>query len=116
MENNSDILTDKRKILSILSHASILLGVTGIPIIIPLTIVIFSEDAIVIKNAKEVLNFCITYYILGIIAWLLVFFIIGIPLLIWIIISSWIKPIIAIYRISQNSNYIHYYSSIFRLI
>ena len=107
---------ERRKILSILAHASILLGLSGFAILIPLAIVIFSKDSVVIKNAKEALNFYLVYLILGTISFFLSFFIVGIPFLIILIISSFISPIIAILKIAENPNLVYRYFLLFRFV
>lgn len=111
-QSNSD---DNRKILSILSHGSILFGSTVISIGVPIAILLLSEDSVVKRNAKEALNFYITCWILAIIFVFLIFLLIGIPLLILLLIASWVMPIMAIVRIIENPDRSYRYPLIFHL-
>ena len=107
---------DNRKILSILSHGSILFGSTVISIGVPIAILLLSEDPIVKSNAKESLNFYISCYIWAIVFVILIFLVIGIPLLILLLIASWVMPIIAIVRILENPDRSYRYPLIFHLL
>jgi uncharacterized Tic20 family protein len=63
MQTTTD--TDKRKLLSILSHGSIFLSALVISIAIPLGILIISDDPVVKANAKEALNFHLNVWLYG---------------------------------------------------
>jgi uncharacterized Tic20 family protein len=65
MNNNSS--NNKRKLLSIISYASVFSRSAVITIGIPIAILLLSKDTVVKKNAKEALNFFINAYIYGII-------------------------------------------------
>lgn len=95
---------NNRTILSVLAHGSILFGSTVITISVPIAILVISEDAIVKENAKEALNFFINYYILGRVCLILMFLIIGFPLLFLLLITGWVMPIIAIVNILNKPN------------
>ena len=82
----------------------------------PIAILLLSEDSIVKRNAKEALNFYITCYIWGIIFAILIFLLIGIPLLILLLIASWVMPIIAIVRILENPDRSYRYPLIFHIL
>ena len=110
-ENN-----DNRKILSIVSHASILLGFTVMAVAIPIIILLSSKDLVVKENAKESLNFFINSYVLAIICIPLTFVIIGIPLLILLLIATWVMPIIAIVKILENPARSYRYPVILHLL
>ena len=116
MKDNLSNSDDNRKILSILSHGSILFSSTVISIGVPIAILLLSEDSIVKRNAKEALNFYITCYIWGIILAILIFLLIGIPLLILLLIASWVMPIIAIVRILENPHRSYRYPLIFHIL
>jgi uncharacterized Tic20 family protein len=95
-------LTTKRKLLSGLSHGSIFISATVVSIGIPIAIYLVSDDVIVKQNAKEALNFHLNVWLYGIIFGILVFFLIGIPLL-WLLgIVSVIAPIFAIVKILND--------------
>ena len=89
----------QRKFLSVLSHGAIFFSSTIVAIGIPIAILLISEDAVVQENAKEALNFYVTFSIYVIISMLLVIILIGFPLIIMLIISSFIMPILAIAKV-----------------
>lgn len=115
-DNLSDRDNDNRKLLSLLSHGSILFGSTVISVGVPIAILLLSKDAVVQQNAKEALNFLITCYILACIFFILLFLLIGFPLLILLLIASWVMPIIALIKIIENPDRSYRYHFIFRLI
>ncbi len=49
--------TDKRKLLSVLSHASVFFSVTLLAVGIPIGVWFTSDDPVVKDNAKEAINF-----------------------------------------------------------
>lgn len=116
MNNKLGMDNDNRKILSILSHGSIFFSSTVVSIGVPIAILLLSEDFVVKENAKEALNFYISCYILAIIFVFLIFLLIGIPLLILLLIASWVMPIIAIVRILENPNHSYRYPLIFHIL
>ena len=116
MSDQQNQFKDKRKILSVASHLSILFSSSLVSILIPVAIILLSEDEVAIGNAKEALNFCITICILGICFVLLIFFRIGYPLLILLGIASWIMPIIAIFKILKNPDRVYRYPLILHLL
>ena len=59
--------SDKRKLLSSLSHASIFLSGLIISIGIPIAIYLLSEDPVVKANAREAINFHFNVWLYGII-------------------------------------------------
>lgn len=115
MNNNPNKLDNNRKILSLLSHVSILFASTGIAVGIPILIMGLSQDSVVKENAKEALNFFITCYILGFICLVLIFAVIGFPLLILLGIASVIMPIMASLKVAQNPDRSYRYPLILRL-
>lgn len=116
MDENPNQDSDNRKILSILSHGSILFGSTVVTIGVPIAILLLSQDSIVKSNAKEALNFYVTCYILAIVFAFLIFLLIGIPLLILLFLASWVMPIIAIVKILENPDRSYRYPLVFRLL
>ena len=116
MKDNLSNDSENRKILSILSHGSILFGSTIISIGVPIAILLLSEDPIVKASAKEALNFYISCYILAIIFICLIFVLIGFPLLFLLLIASWIMPVIAIIKIAENPDRIYRYPLTLRLL
>ncbi len=108
--------TDKRKILSALCHGAIFFSVTILSIGIPIGILFITDDSVVKDNAKESLNFHINIYIYGIIFGILVWLLIGFPLLVLLGIVNFVMPIIAILNVMNNPNQPYRYPFIFRLL
>lgn len=50
---------EKRKLLSALSHGALILNVAVLPLLIPIAVLVLSDDPIVQQNAREALNFVI---------------------------------------------------------
>ena len=107
---------DQRKLLSALCHGAIFFSSTIVSLGIPLGILLITNDSVVKENAKESLNFHINLYIYALIFVLLIFVIIGIPLLVLLGIVSWVMPILAIIQIVSNPNVPYRYPFIFRLV
>lgn len=108
--------TDKRKILSALCHGAIFLSTTIVSVGIPIAILFLTDDSVVKSNAKESLNFHINIYIYAIIFGILIWLLIGIPLLVLLGIISFVMPIIAILNVMNNPNKPYCYPFIFRLL
>jgi hypothetical protein len=108
--------SDKRKLLSILCHGAIFFSATIVTIGIPIAILLVSDDPVVKDNAKESLNFHINLYIYGAIAGILIWVLIGFPLLFLLGIISWVMPILAIIKIFADPDQPYRYPFIFRLV
>ncbi len=124
--------TDKRKILSALCHGAIFFTITNIvSIVIPIVIILLTDDSIVKDNAKESINFHINIYIyafiFGILIWLasafpfsgiplFPLFPFGIILLVLLVIVTVVMAIIAILNVKSNPNQPYPYPFIFRLL
>lgn len=106
---------DRRKILSAVAHASSLVGWAFVPILVPIAILLLSDDPIVKDNAKQSLNFqinivmyCAIFALLS--SLLHLFYLpIGITLLILIVIAliilviaSFVMPIFAIISVASK--------------
>ncbi|MEL6929067.1 MAG: DUF4870 domain-containing protein [Cyanobacteria bacterium J06600_6] len=107
---------DRRKILSVLAHASILFSSTVLSIGIPLAIILLADDEVAISNAKEAFNFCLTVYLLAICCVPLMFALIGFPLLILLAIATMVMPIFAVVKIIKNPHRTYRYPLIWRLL
>jgi uncharacterized protein len=57
--------TDKRKLLSALSHGAIFFSTTVVSVGIPIAILLVSDDLIVKENAKESINFHFNVWFYG---------------------------------------------------
>ncbi|NEQ41589.1 MAG: DUF4870 domain-containing protein [Okeania sp. SIO3I5] len=124
--------SERRKILSALCHGAIFFSVTNIvSIVIPIVIILLTDDSIVKDNAKESINFHINIYIyalvFGILIWFgwrfpfngiisFVLFPFGIPLLVLLAIFAVVMAIIAIINVKNNPNQPYRYPFIFHLL
>ncbi len=106
---------NQRKLLSVLCHGAIFFSATVFSVGLPIAILFTSQDSVVKENAKESLNFHINLYICAFIFILLLFLLIGFPLLALLGGASWVMPIIAIVQIINNPDQPYRYPFIFRL-
>lgn len=106
----------KRIILSALCHGAIFFSATIVSVGIPILVRFIIDDSVVNDNAKESLNFHINIYIYAIIFSILIWLLIGIPLLVLLGIVSFVMPIIAIFNVISNPNKPYRYPFIFRLL
>jgi len=107
---------DKRKLLSSLSHGAIFVSSLGISVLIPLSILLVSDDPIVKENARESLNFHFNIWIYEAIFGFLTLILIGWPLLALTVLVSWVMPILTIIKVFANPNESYRYPFIFRLL
>ncbi|MEB3177660.1 MAG: DUF4870 domain-containing protein [Nostocaceae cyanobacterium] len=108
--------TDKRKLLSALSHGSIFFSLLGISIGIPIAILFVSDDPVVKENAKEALNFHFNVWLYGIIFGILTWVLIGFLLLGILQIINLVMPILAILQALSTPEKPFRYPFIFRLL
>ncbi len=92
-----------------------------VSIIIPIVIILLTDDSIVKDNAKESLNFHINIYIYAFIFGILIWFgcrfpFSDIPLLVLLVIVTVVMAIIAILNVKSNPNKPYRYPFIFRLL
>ncbi len=106
----------QRKLLSVLCHGAIFFSSTLVSVAIPVAILLTTTDAVIKQNAKESLNFHINIYIYAIGCLLLMFLLIGFPLLIALGIASLVMPIIAIVRVLEDPNRAYSYPFILKLL
>ncbi|MDY6781896.1 MAG: DUF4870 domain-containing protein [Cyanobacteriota bacterium] len=111
---------DKRKLLSILSHASVFFAALWVFIGVPFGIFLISDDPVVKANAKEVLNFHFNIWLYQAILGILWVSIIGIPIA-WVLtpfffLFHWITPVLAILKSSSNPDEAYRYPFIFRIL
>lgn len=107
---------DQRKLLSALSHGSIFFSSLVVSIGIPIAILFVTDDPVVKENAKEAINFHINLYLYAIIFSLLIFVVIGIPLLVLLGVVSFVMPILAIVQTLSEYNRPYRYPLIWRLV
>lgn len=96
------MLTTEQKVLSAVCHLGVFIG---LPVIIPLIILLFTKDGFIKTQAMEALGFHIMLLVTGAIGGILVFILIGIPILIVLAVMTFIFPIIATIKIANNEDY-----------
>ena len=106
--------SDKRKILSAVSHGSIFFSALVLTAGIPIAIWFISDDPVVKDNAREALNFHLNVWIYGIIFGILTWILIGYVLLGILFLVQLIMPILAVIKILRDSDSIYRYPFIFR--
>lgn len=112
--------TDKRKLLSILSHASVFFASLWVFIGLPIGILFVSDDPVVKANAKEVLNFHFNIWLYEAIIAVLWLSIVGIPLALilmpFFFLFHWVTPVLAILKALNNPDEPYRYPFIFRIL
>lgn len=108
--------SDKRKLLSALSHGSIFFSLLGVSIGIPIAILFVSDDPVVKDNAKEALNFHFNVWLYGIIFGVLTLILIGFLLLGILQVINVVLPVLAILHSLSNTEQSYRYPFIFRLL
>ncbi len=106
----------QRKLLSALSHGAIFFSSLLVSIAVPIVILFITNDPVVKANAVESLNFHINTYIYAIIFALLIFVVIGIPLLVLLGIATFVLPIMAIIKVLSNPDRPYRYPFLFRIL
>lgn len=111
--------TDKRKLLSALSHGSIFLSGVFVSIGVPIAVLFVSDDPVVKENAKEAINFHLNVWLYGAIVGVLAFLTLGLLGLIlgpiWLLVH-WGLSILAIIQTLGNPDQPFRYPFIFRLV
>ena len=108
--------TDKRKLLSALSHGSIFFSLLGVSVGIPIVVLLVSDDPVVKENAKEALNFHFNVWLYGIIFGILTVILIGFLLLSILQVVNLVLPILAILHCFNKTEEPYRYPFIFRLL
>lgn len=108
--------TDKRKLLSALSHGSIFFSIIGVSVGIPIAILLVSDDPVVKDNAREALNFHLNLWVYGGIFWVLQAILIGFLLLPILGIVNLVMPVLAILHCLSNTDQPYRYPFIFRIL
>ena len=106
----------KRKLLSALCHVSTFLSWFIIPVAVPIVVLCVSDDPIVRENAKEAVNYYISFILYYAIGALLLLALIGIPLLVLTAVADYVLPIMAIVHCLTNLSKPYRYPFIFRLV
>lgn len=115
MENiNYD--SDKRKILSAVSHGSIFFSQLLLSAGVPIAVMVLSDDPIVKENSREALNFHLNVWVYSIIFGILAVVLIGWPFLIALGIAQFVLPILAILKSVKEPEGVFKYPFIFRVL
>lgn len=102
MQSTEDIGT--RKILSAVSHGSIFFNTLLVSVGVPIAILLISNDSVVKENAKEAINFHLNIWFWKVVAGILAWVLIGIPLLLVVFLVDLIMPIFGIFHSLTNPN------------
>jgi hypothetical protein len=89
-------------VLSLIAHGASFFSSTILSIIVPILILSLSTDAVVKANARESINFQLNIMIWGLVAAVLMFVVVGIPMLFVVVIWSLIAPLIAVLKVADN--------------
>lgn len=116
---------DQRKLLSALAHGSNFFSSLFASIAIPIVIIIATDDQVTKKNAKAALNFQLTFWLYGIILFILALvsvFTLAISILpviiifiIFLAVFNFIMPIIGILQVLTNPYKSFHYPLTFKI-
>ncbi|MEA5598261.1 DUF4870 domain-containing protein [Rivularia sp. UHCC 0363] len=109
--------TDKRKLLSAISHGAIFFSSTVVSIAVPIFILFTTEDPVVKSNAKEAINFHFNVWLCGLIIGVLAtvtFGLLGFLFGIWFLVH-WGLTIWALSHVLGDSEKPFRYPFIFRV-
>ena len=87
---------DKRKALSVASHASIFISQLVLSAGVPLAVLLLSDDDVTKENAKEALNFHFNMWLYSVLLIIPAWLIIGLPLVALLGLIQVVMPIFAI--------------------
>ena len=96
------MLTTEQKLLSGAAHLGTFVG---LPILIPLIVMLLSGDEFVKTQAKEALAFQLSMAVIAAVGWILFIILIGIPILILVAVLLIVLPITAVIKIADNVDY-----------
>ena len=96
------MLTTEQKIFCAICHLGTFVG---LPVLAPLVVLLLSNDEFVKQQAKEALAFQIGMLAIAAIGGLLIFIVIGVPILIAVAFATVILPIIATINIADSKDY-----------
>lgn len=111
--------TDKRKLLSALSHGSIFFSAAILAIGIPIAVLFVSDDPVVKENAKEAINFHFNVWLYGAVITALAFLTFGLLGLILypiFFLIHWGLSLWAVVSTLSNPDQAFRYPFIFRLL
>ena len=111
--------TDKRKLLSALSHGSIFFSAVLVSVGLPIAVLFVSDDPVVKENAKEAINFHFNIWLYGVVIGVVTFLTFGLlGLILYPIyfLVHWGFSVLAIYQTLSNPDQAFRYPFIFRLL
>jgi len=106
----------KRKILSALCHGATFFNWTFASILVPIVVLLISDDAVTKENATETLNFHLNMWVYYAIAGILVFLLVGFVLLPILAVVSVVMPVVAIVKVLAAPETAFRYPFIWRVI
>lgn len=106
--------SDKRKILSIVSHGSIFVSQLVLSAGVPFAILFLSDDPVVKENAREALNFHFNMWLYSILLIIPAALIIGLPLVALLSLVQVVMPVFAILSSVTAPDEAYRYPFIFR--
>jgi uncharacterized protein len=107
--------TDKRKLLSALSHGSIFFSAALISVGLPIAVLFVSDDPVVKENAQEAINFHFNVWLWGLIIGVLNFVLIGFFLWPFYFVIHWALTAWALWSCFNNPDQAFRYPLIFRV-
>lgn len=111
---------DRRKLLSLLAHASIFINWTFVSFALPIALYLLIDDVVVKNNAKEAINFHLNLYIYAAIVAVLYALVITIPAAVVLSLlyglAVFIFPIIAMIQVASSSDRSYRYPFIFHIL
>ncbi|MGC1308777.1 MAG: DUF4870 domain-containing protein [Phormidesmis sp.] len=112
METSFD--SDKRKLLSAASHASIFFSQLIFSAGVPFALMLLSDDPVIKENSKEALNFHFNMWLYSVLLIIPAWLIIGLPLVALLALVQVILPIFAILSCVTDPDKAYRYPFIFR--
>lgn len=108
--------TDKRKLLSCLSHGSIFLSTLVLSVGIPIVVLMVSDDPVIKDNARDAINFHLNVWVYEV----LFAFLFWVPFL-WplfgiVFFAHWLLPVLAILHCLKKFDSPYRYPLIFRVL
>lgn len=96
------------KVLSALAHGSIFFSSTLVSIGVPILIIMAVNDATVKQNAIEAINLHLNLYLWLVVGLLLSVCMVGIPVIMVVLLASWVLPVIAVISVLTGNDVYRY--------
>jgi len=102
--------------LSVVAHVSALFSSVWVSVLVPILLLLMSEDEVVKANARQSLNFQINIIIWSIVSLILCLVVVGFVLLFVVAAASIIMPIIATIKCASNPGTVYRYPLCFPIL